>query len=760
MDKNVYNMKVEKIQKQAKLGDYETAAKICDTIDWSQVSSVRMLVLVSSVYEHVGNYDAAIDILLMAYEEAPVGRRFMYKLTELAIASGNIREAEEYYKNYLKEAPHDNSRYLLRYLLAEAKGEALDKRITILETYKKYEFEEEWAFRLAVLYYKADRREECVALCDEIILWFGVGPYVDMAMELKEQYEPLNEYQRERRENKAYYEENLNRMAQESDGPQEAYSHNSPVQEEVEASAEKEYVEAEYETQDMVYEDYPEDPVSYEEELPRVVISDESNGLYTSQFDDAAFIAEEEAAAADSMGNTREVVDSGVSRRELVFHHVEESETSTLEQSLGALVQNLLREEEQAGEPEVVPEAVLEEIIPADVSEDSVDQVAEEPVIDSEAARAEEIFREEFKEEIPAEMTEEVETELIQEEEELPVIQVEQLELVWEDMDEEVSEPAKGKDLIFLGTPSSAEGIHMAVDALRKAYEAEGGELAQVAKISGSKLNMKGLIKSLPNLKGKDLIIDNANSLEDVILHEIEKVRTEIEPEKRFVLMDRPAGIYRLKERLENLDGEKEDEDLPKIFVSDEFVREEKTEEAPAREEVRTSHPEVKVRPRNRDAARTEDNAPVVNTEITPSAADKKEIKADAEPEAVEPPVRKEEPVGKKESSKPAKEPKKSVVPVLPEGPLDEDMELTEEQFVAYIKRYAAEIDCVIEEVAVLALYKVIEEIQEDGDRLTVGVAEEVVEEAADEAERKTLRSVFGSRYDKEGRLILKERHF
>ena len=134
MDKNVYNMKAEKIQKQARRGDYETAAKICDTIDWNQVRSVRMLTLVSSVYEHVKEYDRAIDILLMAYEEAPVGKRFLYKLTELAIAAGSIHEAEEYYKSYIKDAGDDASRYLLRYQLAEAKGEPLDKRIAILET--------------------------------------------------------------------------------------------------------------------------------------------------------------------------------------------------------------------------------------------------------------------------------------------------------------------------------------------------------------------------------------------------------------------------------------------------------------------------------------------------------------------------------------------------------------------------------------------------------------------------------------------------
>ena len=193
MDKSVYNMKAEKIQRLVKQGDYETAVKICNTIDWSMVRSVRMLSLVSSVYEHVQQYDTAIDILLMAYEEAPAGRRYLYKLSELSLAAGKIRDAESYYRSYLQEATDDNSRYILRYKIAEAKGESLDKRITILEAYKRTEFDEEWSYRLALLYAKAKQPAKCVALCDEIILWFGVGPYVDKAIELKNRFAPASE---------------------------------------------------------------------------------------------------------------------------------------------------------------------------------------------------------------------------------------------------------------------------------------------------------------------------------------------------------------------------------------------------------------------------------------------------------------------------------------------------------------------------------------------------------------------------------------
>lgn len=162
MDKNTYNIKADKIQKLVNKKDYVTAAKIADTIDWKQIHSLRMLTTVATAYEKTKQYEAAMDILLMAYEEAPSGRRILYKLAENAIYAGAIPDAEQFYKMYLAEAPDDNSRYLLRYLLAEAKGEPLDKKIAILETYKRKEFEEEWAYELAVLYRKANMKEKCV----------------------------------------------------------------------------------------------------------------------------------------------------------------------------------------------------------------------------------------------------------------------------------------------------------------------------------------------------------------------------------------------------------------------------------------------------------------------------------------------------------------------------------------------------------------------------------------------------------------------
>lgn len=205
MDKYTYSMKAEKIQKLVKKGDYEAAVKIADTVDWEEVHSVRLLTITAAAYENTRDYRSATQLLQMAYEESAVGKRILYKLTGLAIADQNVELAQHYYEMYLQEASDDNGRYLLRYLLAEMKKEPLDKRIAILETYRKYEFEEEWALRLAQMYDEAGMGEQCVKLCDEIILWFGVGDYVDEAMALKEKYAPLSALQQEHRDNREAY---------------------------------------------------------------------------------------------------------------------------------------------------------------------------------------------------------------------------------------------------------------------------------------------------------------------------------------------------------------------------------------------------------------------------------------------------------------------------------------------------------------------------------------------------------------------------
>jgi len=216
MDKYEFNLKVEQLNKLVKGGDYKAAMRITDTIDWRRVHKADLLATVSEVYEKNNEYKEAREILLLSYDRAPVGKRVLYKLAMLAIKEGDISEAQEYYKEYTEISPQDSRKYLMEYHIANAKGEGIDKKIRILEKYNDIEkTDEKWKFELAQLYAKAGRIEDCIKTCDEIMLFFGVGKYVDKAAALKESTGcPLSSKQLDMVENKEYYEERLNTLAE------------------------------------------------------------------------------------------------------------------------------------------------------------------------------------------------------------------------------------------------------------------------------------------------------------------------------------------------------------------------------------------------------------------------------------------------------------------------------------------------------------------------------------------------------------------
>ena len=216
MDKYEFNLKVEQLNKLVKSGDYKAAMRITDTIDWRRVHKADLLATVSKVYEKNNEDKEAREILLLSYDRAPVGKRVLYKLAMLAIKEGDISEAQEYYKEYTEISPQDSRKYLMEYHIANAKGEGIDKKIRILEKYNDIEkTDEKWKFELAQLYAKAGRIEDCIKTCDEIMLLFGVGEYVDKAAELKESTGcPLSSKQLDMVENKEYYEERLNTLAE------------------------------------------------------------------------------------------------------------------------------------------------------------------------------------------------------------------------------------------------------------------------------------------------------------------------------------------------------------------------------------------------------------------------------------------------------------------------------------------------------------------------------------------------------------------
>ena len=198
MDKYEYQLKTEHTRQVAARKEYGEAAKLCDTIDWTKIRDVKMLTLAADVYTAVGEYEKAIDILQQAYEYAAMGRRIVYRLTELALKADSYDDAKNYFEEFCRIAPNDQGRYILLYKMARYQKATLDEKIKILEAYKREDFDEKWAYELAVLYAMNNEKDKCIQLCDDIILWFGLGKYVEKALSLKSQFAPLTPAQKEK----------------------------------------------------------------------------------------------------------------------------------------------------------------------------------------------------------------------------------------------------------------------------------------------------------------------------------------------------------------------------------------------------------------------------------------------------------------------------------------------------------------------------------------------------------------------------------
>lgn len=198
MDKYEYNLKLDQIKALSAEEGYMSAAEIADSINWNKIKNVNTLVKIGEIYEKAERYQDARDILLMAYDRSPIGRMIIYRLAEVAIKMGDYDAATEYYDEFVEIAPHDDMKYVLRYSIKKGQGASFDELITILEEYKDEEYTEEWAYELAYLYHKAGKADKCIDACDELILWFGDGPYVERALELKMLYQPLTKAQEEK----------------------------------------------------------------------------------------------------------------------------------------------------------------------------------------------------------------------------------------------------------------------------------------------------------------------------------------------------------------------------------------------------------------------------------------------------------------------------------------------------------------------------------------------------------------------------------
>lgn len=216
MDKYEFSIKAEQIKKLSGQGDYKTAMQIADTIDWNRVRNANLLSSIAEIYEKNGEYEEAKDILLLAFERAPVGKRFLYKLSELSLSSGAIDDAVEFYREFMDVSPEDPRKFLLQYMILKAKGARAEQLVGPLEQFTETELEEQWLYELAKLYGEAGREDDCVRTCDKMILLFGMGKYVDKAMDLKLHYRPLKEEEALRTIVKEEYDEEPKALNQET----------------------------------------------------------------------------------------------------------------------------------------------------------------------------------------------------------------------------------------------------------------------------------------------------------------------------------------------------------------------------------------------------------------------------------------------------------------------------------------------------------------------------------------------------------------
>lgn len=582
MDKYEFNIKVEQIKKMVNKGDYETAMKIADTIDWRRVRNVNILSMVATIYEKNGEYQEAKDILLLAFERAPIGKRLLFKLAELAIKEGSIREAEDYYREFCDLAPDDPRQYILRYMILGAKGAPVEQLIHTLEQYCGIELDEKWLYELAELYAEAGMGDLCIMACDKIMLMFGLGKYVEKAMELKIQFAPLTTYQMDLVENRDKYEAKLRAVEKEyrmgkpaggyedisRDGqvPYEAGtdrpSHDAGSREAAftrEPGYEEEYEEEPSYSREVVYtrepgyEEGPEyDPeAGYDEEAAFIGGAGEAGYAedrdYEGYAGEAVYAEDQEYAGGTGYAAQEGYgAEAGYAARE--GYGAEAGYAA--QERYGAEAGYAEDDEEEAG--------VYDDYGPDDGENPPVhDQVTIEP---EEAVTG---HQEWMPEEDPDAMTDKALKARMHEAEVQANLAMEMSRIsdqgfrrevemaqtrVLSDIRDISKSPVRQAHHLMIEAATPQQGLEQAIESLKKIHK-ETGAKNQAAKITGEKINGKGVFNISDKLTGKDLIIEGAGDMTESILQELNQLMARDETGMNVVLIDaaeRLAGLHRI----------------------------------------------------------------------------------------------------------------------------------------------------------------------------------------------------------------------
>ena len=582
MDKYEFNIKVEQIKKMVNKGDYETAMKIADTIDWRRVRNVNILSMVATIYEKNGEYQEAKDILLLAFERAPIGKRLLFKLAELAIKEGSIREAEDYYREFCDLAPDDPRQYILRYMILGAKGAPVEQLIHTLEQYCGIELDEKWLYELAELYAEAGMGDLCIMACDKIMLMFGLGKYVEKAMELKIQFAPLTTYQMDLVENRDKYEAKLRAVEKEyrmgkpaggyedisRDGqvPYEAGtdrpSHDAGSREAAftrEPGYEEEYEEEPSYSREVVYtrepgyEEGPEyDPeAGYDEDAAFIGGAGEAGYAedrdYEGYAGEAVYAEDQEYAGGTGYAPQEGYgAEAGYAARE--GYGAEAGYAA--QERYGAEAGYAEDDDEEAG--------VYDDYGPDDGENPPVhDQVTIEP---EEAVTG---HQEWMPEEDPDAMTDKALKARMHEAEVQANLAMEMSRIsdqgfrrevemaqtrVLSDIRDISKSPVRQAHHLMIEAATPQQGLEQAIESLKKIHK-ETGAKNQAAKITGEKINGKGVFNISDKLTGKDLIIEGAGDMTESILQELNQLMARDETGMNVVLIDtaeRLAGLHRI----------------------------------------------------------------------------------------------------------------------------------------------------------------------------------------------------------------------
>lgn len=815
MDKYEFNIKVEQIKKMVSRGDYETAMKIADTIDWRRVRNVNILSMVATIYEKNEEYQEAKDILLLAFERAPIGKRLLFKLAELAIKEGSLQEAEDYYREFCDLAPDDPRQYILRYLILGAKGAPAEQLIHTLEQYCNIELDEKWIYELAELYAEAGMGELCIMTCDKIMLMFGLGKYVEKAMELKIQFAPLTKYQMDLVENRDKYEARLKAVEQEyragkrpadyepvSDRKTEVSPQSYMARQEAAFAAEP---EAEY-TEDG----YPEDGYAqggYQEDgYPEGGYQED--GYPEGGYQESGYAKDEYPEEGYTEGGYQSnrygqngyqndsYTDAGYPEDDYSEHDYEKSgyrsetyqEDSYADEdgSEEAYGQQGYYGKEYPDQDTAAEEPYEDESVHAQVTIEPEDSdEGEEPVKETQSQWMPDKPRILSDEAVRARMHEaEVQANLAKEMSRMsdgrhrPETTSAQTRVLTDIKDLGRESSVQESHHFMIEAEYSSSGLDQAIELLKEIHK-ETGAKNQAAKITGEKLNSKGVFAIADKLTGKDLIIEQAGAMEESTLQELNQLMARDETGMNVVLIDVAGNLARihkvypgLAKRFEYV-GKMGPEAV--VYAAPEGddrpvrpVQPRKAEEAVVPRKVRrqTEEPAVnKVQPVPEPAAPRSQPKPEPDqrpdTEHKSETGQKpKPVRKKVEETRPDPVVRKEEP--KEVPVITAENP--AVLPQPDEPDYDDQQEMDIDEFAQYACQYASDIDCSISGKSMLALYERIEIMEEDGVPLTKVNAEDLIEEAADKAENpsfiKRITGIFSSKYDRDGLLILKEEHF